>query len=499
MLRPGLVVLACLLALQLPVTASEFSDLANEVPAGANTVLVIDVDRALATEMAKANGWGDPDRAADRPMYLPPEADKVIVAAQVDPPNRFHQAWEAAVIGLKESIPMRMIAEAEGGYEDTISDTKAAWIPSNAYVLQLKEKTLGLLHPANRQSVSRWMEARQSARTGASGYLANAIGAAQTDPQIVLALDTADTMPTHLIHQRMTQSDVVAKHKLDIDETVALFATLKGITMEIIISDTATTRAHIDFGQDVPFDGDVAKEFVLAAMRRMEAEIPGVEDWNFSVSGKSIFAIGELDTDGLRRVLSTAEIPSTKFSSLKDEDTKSESTEDQMAQKSYVYFQSINKLIDDLQRQSKSFSGDSYWFDKYAKKIDRLPILHVDPELLDFGQNTAETLRVMSGSRKSANLKTGVARTNIEASGVGTVRGGYYNNGYGRYNNGYRGAGYYRPSPTAEASAKQKSVNAANRRNQSTATSKKIEGFRLINNATAEMRRTLTERYNKEF
>ena len=115
------------------VDAAEFSDLSKSLPANANTVLLVDVSGVLSTDMAKKNGWGDPSKAADRPVYLPPEADKVIVTALVDPMNGFRQLWEAAVIGLNESLPMRLVARAEGGYVDAINGTEVAWVPSNAW------------------------------------------------------------------------------------------------------------------------------------------------------------------------------------------------------------------------------------------------------------------------------------------------------------------------------------------------------------------------------
>lgn len=501
MRRFGLIIPACLCLLLPASDASEFRNLARQLPPGANAVIAIDVGAALDTDLAKENGWGDPDKSAGAPIYLPPEADKVIVSALVDPPNQFQQAWTAAVIGLTESLPMKLIARAEGGYTDTIGETEAAWVPSNAYFLNFGEDLLGLMYPSNRQLAARWIKGREENETGLSGYLTTAVTAVELQPQIVLALDTADTMASHRLHQALSESPVLEKFELDFDETFNLFLSLKGVNLEITISDKVRGRFQVKFGQDVTFEADAAKDFVMNALTNMQAEIPGIEDWNFSVSGDSIYALGDINESGLRRMLSLLEIPTTKFSSLKDEDTENEADADTMAEKTYVYFQSIQKLIEDLERNSKSRNGDSYWFDKYAKKIEKLPILHVDPDLLDFGQMTAETLRVMSGARKEANLQTGVARMNIEASGSG-LGSGDYNVAYRGYRHGYRGGGYYayRPSSrTQGARNKQKSVNAANQRNQKVATSKKLEGFRLINNATADMRRTLTERYDREF
>ena len=79
------------------------------------------------------------------------------------------------------------------------------------------------------------------------------------------------------------------------------------------------------------------------------------------------------------------EPPSTKFSSLKDANVEAASGDD-MAKNSLAYFQATQTLMKDLRQKAGSASSDAYWIDRYASKIDRLPILHVDDELLDYGQ-----------------------------------------------------------------------------------------------------------------
>ena len=474
------------------IDASEFSDLSKSLPANANTVLLVDVSGVLSTDMAKQNGWGDPSKAANRPVYLPPEADKVIVTALVDPLNGFRQLWEAAVIGLNESLPMRLVARAEGGYVDAINGTEVAWVPSDAYFIDFDPKVLGLIHPANRQAASRWIESNKSAggKRGPSEYLQSAVLRASEGAHIVLALDAKDAMPPHRLAENLGESETVEKHKLNVDKMTDVFASLLGITLNITITDKASGEIQVEFGEDVPFSREVGKDFLLGALSQLEASIPGLEDWSFSVSSNSIFARGELETAALRRVLSVLEIPTTKFSSLKDEDTEAEPEQSEVGKKSLAYYHSIDTLVDDLRGELRKARGTTYWFDKYAKKIDRLPILNVDADLLDFGQKTSETLRVMSGSKKAANVSQSVSSAAVTA-------GNYNNNGYSGYNRNYRGSGY----------RSGRSVNASNQANkranrasiQSTATNKKNEGFRLIEDASFEIRRVMTERYMIEF
>ncbi|MDG2128537.1 MAG: hypothetical protein P8K08_11135 [Fuerstiella sp.] len=479
--------LAAVLAMPSLAVASDFDHLARKLPNGTNLLLAIDSDRVLASEMAVKNNWDNRTDDGGRPVYLPQEADKVLVAAQVDPGRGFVRAWEVAVMGLKESMPMRLVAKAEGGYTETIQGMKAAWVPSDAYFFEIDPKTMGLMHPANRQAVSRWAERQKGRATSpVSDYLLGAVSAVKTGPQIVLALDTQDVIQPHRVQQTLSQSEVVKKQKLNVDELTSVMTSMRGLKLRVEITDTARGVLQVDFGKPLPFNERAAKGLLLGALTNLQAELPGVEDWDVKVSGNTILCSGDTEPDALRRILSMLEIPSTKFSSLKEQNTD-EASGDDMAQNSLAYFKSITKLTDDLEKNSKSSRGDNYWMDRYAQKIDRLPILHVDPELLDFGQKTVETLRLMSGARKNANMSAGVRSSNIVSSG------GSYNS----YSYGYGNSGYY--NGRANARATLSSVNTAKLEERAGASSKKIEGFRLIKNATSEMRRKMTERYNIEF
>ena len=121
----------------------------------------------------------------------------------------------------------------------------------------------------------------------------------------------------------------------------------------------------------------------------------------------------------------------------------------------------------------------------YSTKIDRLPILHVDDDLLDYGQKLTETLRIMSGSRKNARLQGGAAARNDLAQGT-IINNGYDGYGYGNYS--------YSTPRSRETAAGNAIANAA-----ASGTAVKIQGWQLIDNATNEVRREMTKRYNLEF
>lgn len=471
--------------------ASDFGDLVGKVPQGANAVMAVDVTKTLATPFAKKIGWdkSHTDGGADRPLYLPPEADKLLSAAQVDITRNFNESWHVSLFGLTESVPLGAVASAEGGYVDKIGDVDVAWLPSDGYVLKDGETTLLMLAPADRQAAARWISNQSNSQTMViSDYLGIALAAMSRAPQIVMALDATNAIQGHRVEQQLAQSGFIDKHSLNPEQTADLITGLQGVVLEITLTDKAAAMIRIDFAQSVPFNKTVAKALVLTTLESKQMSLPGMDSWNFAVVDKSIVVKGDLDLDSLRRLLSLMEPPSTKFSSLKDTNVQSPSGDD-MAKNSLAYFHTTQSLMKDLRQKAGSYNSDAFWIDTYATKIDHLPILHVDNDLLTYGQNLTDTLRSMSSARKNARMQGGAAARGDLAQG--TISNNYNNNS----GNGYGYGNYSYSTPRSrETAAGNDIANAAE-----SATSVKIQGWSLIDTATLQLRRELTQRYNMEF
>src|SRR5215213_2411412 len=84
--------------------AEEFADLARRIPADANALVLIDVEKTVAAPLARKQGWAAKLESAfvERPIFLPPEAKKLAMGAALDPENGFNGNWELAVMELAE-------------------------------------------------------------------------------------------------------------------------------------------------------------------------------------------------------------------------------------------------------------------------------------------------------------------------------------------------------------------------------------------------------------
>ncbi|MCA9110973.1 MAG: hypothetical protein KDA52_13565 [Planctomycetaceae bacterium] len=506
-------ILAVCLLLPTPVFG-QFTELTGRVHKGANTVVGIDATALKATELAQKNGWTKKLEAAyvDRAIFLPPEAEKLLITSQIAPGNDFQEAWELALMKLSEPVKMTDVARAEGGYVDQINGKEIVWTPSNAYVVALEPQMVGVIYPAQRQAVANWIdEAAKNSANGLSEYLELALAKITAQTPIVMAVDLRNMVDPHLAEQRWAASETIEKTTLKVEDVVAMLTSLRGATLELTIDSSVHAKSRIDFEKPITLSDANAKRLVLEALQRLGSQIDDFADHKYSVVGKSIFIEGEISKGGLRRLLSVVEVPTTKFSELEEESVNSDKAPSagDMAENSQTYFKSVTTLLDDLRgdRKKQDTRGgyDAVWLERYARKIDRLPILYVDEDLLDYGAKTAETLRYMAGKRKDAGLTAGVRKSSLPTAG------GWENGTYSNYAYGYRGAGYgYRagyaygtgtvgvPQPDRGGET-QRAMTQIERQEQNRATSVREEGWRLIDNATAEIRREMTQRYSVEF
>ena len=470
---------------------SAFENLLSKIPPAANAVVIIDVQRTLTAPLAEKEGWGKELELAyvSRPVFLPPEATKLVMAANLQAGGDFRRQWELAVMQLSEPMGMRSIARSEGGYVETLRNRDIAWTPSNAYFIKLNDRELGVVYPADRQFTSRWIGfAEKNTRPMLSDYLSEATKNTSDKVQILQAIDLTDVVQPHTLDERIQNSELFKKAKLDSKTAVPMLTSIRGAVLRIIVGDDAQGQLRIDFGQDVSSLKPIAKDLILNVLDDLGSTVPDFDSWKVKIQGKSILMNGPFSQDGLRRVFSVVELPSGKFSMLKEGDEPMEqgTPESLVREASQTYFSSINVLLKDLKRELRGNKATSAIMERYAGRIDRMPILNVDDDLLDYGAGVSQTLRAMALSRRQGGIQAG-SRT----AGMG---GG----GYSNYSYNY---GYFDVTGDRYAGARASAADRASIKAQAMAESKnaRVEGSKQIAEATAEIRRQMTKKYGVEF
>ena len=454
---------------------AQFEPLAASVPSSANSIALVDVKRLFDSPLAAKEGWGDKyDRAfASGLCAIPPFTDRLILAAEIDY-EHLQPKWELAVAELADARTAAMIARTSKGVLDPIGKLPAVAIRDDSYIVELGSKRLGAMAPANRQAVARWLRETQSRSTPAlSTYLKGSLIASEKS-QIVVAFDLEDAIPPEVIRANLAASETLAAKKVDLDAAAKALAALRGLAVEVGVSDAASGRLRLHFSGDAGPLAPVAQPLLLEILGDLGAYIADIENWKVTAERERITFEGSLSTAGMRRVLALVDSPTSAILTSDNQQANKHSEGSAQAYATQQYYRSLTSILEDLRAEgktSKTLAQNGMWFDKWARRIDRMPIQNVDPELLEFGRAVSAGLRSMAGDIRGIGIHTSAQNAQVVAS----------------YS--YYGDWFYVDAQKRAVRAQERAKGVLSAR----------DVYQAIENEAARIRQVLTERYKIAF
>ncbi|QDV47652.1 hypothetical protein Enr13x_75630 [Stieleria neptunia] len=494
------------------VAQSAFSGMRYRVPTDANTLVMINAEKMFGSEVADRERWNARRQAAyDAGLSaLPPDAKEVLLAGRSD--LEFGKSiWELALVRLKGDRNVSTVAQRFGGAMDNVEGRTAAKLPNDRYVIQISDDLLGTYTPANRQDVSRWLRKTDTTTTDAeySPYLVQAFKyATEVGTPIIMAMDVENTLSTELVKSRLEAFQPLKESGVDLGELTKLIAGVKGVTLGVTVTDKTVGAVRVDFSGDAGLLAEIGKPLLIQVLQRQGAMIDDFHDWTPSVSGNTLMLRGTLSTDGARRVMSILELPHELSDSMQLASSPGSDPEGSAKKiAAQQYYNSVTTLIEDLREKPKrdhvkTFGQAAMWYDRYARKIDNLPILKVDEELLNYGSNIAELFRSAEMSMKGVGMRASNRRaSNNAGSGGYYYSSGGYRSGYGYNSGGYGPQGYTASVGAGQASLREKGrTDAIITRQERTAGAASVQQiWQVIDQETAGIRRMMTEKYQIEF
>src|SRR5205823_1116102 len=140
-------------------------------------------------------GWGTKPREASAGAIMPvllPDASALILGAQLDP-STLAPAWEVGIIPLKRDVPLAELAGQHADAIDMVSGVRCLPSARNAYFAELGPRALGLMAPANRQYLARWLKStRENNGIVLTPWLQETLAGAGSRDQVVLAVELGD-------------------------------------------------------------------------------------------------------------------------------------------------------------------------------------------------------------------------------------------------------------------------------------------------------------------
>ncbi len=493
--------LACLAVTSVQPAAAQLNDLVRRVPDRPNTVIVLDVEKVFTSPMAEKEQWGKKLlNAFESGMILvPPTASRFVLASQLDL-DAMQPIWEVALLNVSEEMSIPEFAQRRGGAVDVVSGESAAALPDDTYVIKFGPTVVGAMKPANRQSVARWIESSRDAnRRPLTPYLEEAVGYVQDiGTPIIIALDLEHALAPARIRARLGEMECLAGKSVDLDKLSQALASVRGVTLGITLVEKRYGGLKIDFAEDVSMTADFAKPLLLEVLANQGAMIDEFNDWTVNVTGKQISLKGVLEPSGMRRILSLLEPPHSPDYTPAKASSGTQPEELTVALASQEYFKTIETMLEDLQGKRKSTEFVTWgqvgmWFERYAKKIDNLPILNVDDQLLDYGAFVSDSLRQSETAMKGIGAKSGMRKSQL---------GNYYTTqsyGVAGVNRWGNVSGAYRWSTQEDLAAKGQAEAQVRTQERISGNANAHFIMQGIDQATSAVRRTMTKKYKMEF
>jgi hypothetical protein len=469
--------------------ADDWLSLLDELPAAANAVMLADV-QALR-EHAEANGKNDTEGGQairDLSAELTPDVQKLAVGAVVDF-DRLEPLWELGVFEMQSLPSAAVLARLERGYVDELGKRSVVWSPRGMYFAPLGEHLLATAWPANRQFMTRWLERSDQPGRALSPYLQQAVKFVSGDVPVVVALDFEHVVAVGPAQKKLAGAKALAESPAAAAEISKLLGGLRGLVFAVEVKDAVRGTIRLDFDRPPTALARVGKPLLLEALERRGAMLPDLDSWKPRVAGNSFLLTGALGPGSLPTLLGLLVTPSSVGALEKVEaegaaEGASGSSADRMLAATKKYFESTNRIVRDVRNfKCKTFGEKALWNDRQARKVDNLPTLDVDEDMIVFGEQVARLLRGAGVDIRGANIAAGAQKSR----GGGTTSGW----GYDGYGNAYYG------TYTINSDVGENRQLAAQARGEGA--SAQIDAMAQIDELTGQMKRGMTKKYGVQF
>jgi hypothetical protein len=467
---------------------ADFKTLSQRLPASSNAIIAVNVAKVLDTPYAK-NEWTPTaaDAWAKQPVMIPPGSTRLLMAADVRS-DSLESLWELSLMEMGKMPTIQELAQAEGGNIDRLWDRDAVCSPINAYFVPLDGTILASITPANRAAIAKWVRTPAKPEGNVtSQYLQRVLAGLGDSTDIVMAMDLEGAFGVPRIRKWLDDNDIKEVPDNQMDQVARTLGTMNGIMLQINVDQDVKGRAVVDFDGDAASLQNCAKPIMIAVLNTAGMRVDEIDSWTFKAGGKQVTMEGKLGTPSLRRLLSIVQspIPAATVAAKPAGGGAQASVPADPAQASQRYYKVICANLDNF-RPGGSASETAGWARAVAKRIEQLPILNVDPQLVQWGSMVTLKLKQAGGTMA-------VAQTQMNARVAGVMDPGYSNYSYDSYGNYTSSAS----TPDIENAKRQRRQVALEQRAQAQEQAMRV--ISEIAETRPAIRAAMVEKYKVEF
>lgn len=489
--------LVVFLTTSITLAAESWPKLISRAPKGANSIGLVDVDalRNYVARLQRGRKAGSEAKDLNHLIEeLPPSIQRAAMAAWLDH-DTLEPIWEYTSIDFQKgkAPSLRTLIDKEQGYQDVIAGKPVVWSPRGRYFMQGLNDQVAVLKPADRPLLARWLRRTKTSNEEMSSFLQQVAERAGDKSALVLAIDMADVVsPTQAPEKAGTLKSVVDAG-LSNTAVGALFSSLRGVSFDVQVRDRLEGELKVEFNVSPKMLDQAGKPLLLEILGRRGLMLPELKSWGARVDGDNLILSGPLEPSSLIDLLSF--LSTTTTGSVADHPSIARQQSDQplpnnappadsgdpAAKASKRYFDGVQRIVSECRNlKGLTVAEHGFWNDKLSRKIDQLPMLNVDPALLDYGSQTSQLLRNSGLTIRNANM------------GASTQRVPSYT-GYVNTGNGYWGSGSWAVNDNRHYNSM------VDQQARVTGMGSHYGNLKAIDDMTVSIRRAMTTKYNLEF
>lgn len=460
-----------------PAYTAIAADAVRWLPADVNAVLVIDVAAAYRSPIAVQNQWAKKAAASflSQELFLPPTAERVTVGAQLDWQQNLTSVQQNIVMEMKPGTDLASIAPLIGGEVEKNGTRSGLSLEKGRYVIEAAPQLWLMAQPGGRQAGWRWARVGIKPAAQPPLFLVSAAESVTAEAPIVVVLDLTDAVDLKAARAVLEDLPGSPLKGAALEAAAKVLTTVKGVVCQVTLSDKRLARCRIEFDQSPAVLSSHAMPLAQTVLSQWGATLEDTTGWKTRTESFSLVYEGEISGTGLKRLISVVQ-PSIVPSA---ETPTAEAVPTAALKASQKYFRSVQHELDDLRTSlRKTRDNHALWLERSARTIDGLPLKDVDQDLQVFGGRVSRSLRYQAQAERQGNLRTGTRQAQAQTN--------TFYNGVGSYGEVYQNV----PGGNAAAISAEEGEASRNVRNSE---------WKLIEDGLAEIRRTMTQRYQAEF
>jgi hypothetical protein len=484
--------------------AGPFDELIAHLPSECNVVMGADVQSLVRSPLGVERKWADKIKQDFQSgmCLTPPTAMRFVIGTSYDYAS-LQPRWRVKVNKLSVEVTPEKIAQRMGGQVDNVAGVPVVVCPKEHLIVQYSPTMAGEVIGVQRQELARWLRSGLHTREASplSPYLRQAIEGIAGGTQVVMAFDLEDVFHSEGLQEKLRGCKTVADTKADVNKLVKTLAGLKGARVQMGVTDDIRGEIYLDFAEPPLALQGVGQKLILEVLQHIGAEIEDLKNWNPAVEGNSFVMRGKLAPASARLLLSPVDNRAGQQAYI-DNPSQRVGTLDNTGMATVQYYRSVIALLQDIEpgATSKANSTDrrTFYYKQYAEKIDSLPILDVDPQVLKYGQAVSITLRNLSGLSRVTKAQYENNMAQYQQGFAMNSYGGYYG-GYGAYGGAYGGGWSYSTYTPSAVNVD----NSMDVRNMMASTAQNSQALREqtwqnIKMANQQIRKYLVDKYKVE-